>query len=310
MSDASPAAPAPAATPTPTPDASPANEKPEAGPEGGEKAAPKKIPLEPAKAKRIEKITVDGVEEEVDIDEVLKNHQKYKSGDKALKEAALQKKQVSEFLRQLKEDPRKVLSNPKLGIDLRKIGEDMLREEIEREMEDPKERRLKELEAEKKQRDDADNETKTSKEKEEYDNHVSAQREEIAGKITDVLKGTALSKDAMTMRGAAYYMRQCLLQGIDVTPAQIVQHLETTHLKNLRDTANQYDASELVSYLGPDVIRKLREHDLAELRKARGIKNEQKVRKESPEPGNGRAKESPFMDRFAAADHARKKLGI
>lgn len=268
----------------------------------------KKAPPPAPQAPKMRKVIVDGVEEEVDEEETFRNYQKYRAGDKLLKEAAAQKKQVAEFLKALKENPEKVLSDPRLNIDLAKIARSKLEKEIETELRDPRDVELEQLREINKTREEKDLAEKTEREAQDWEVNVSTQREAIAGQLHEVLGSSVLAKDAMTLRAAAYYMRQCLAKGIEVTPQEIVEHLEHSQMGNYRATALQYEGDQLVNYLGPDIVKKIRAYDLAQLRKSRGEANPERERVEAP--ASNEKQPEHYFDRYSASAMARKKLGI
>lgn len=273
-------------------------------PQAGDKTQEKTSkPLPPAPKMR--KVVIDGKEELVDEEAVFRDYQKYRAGDKLLKEAAMTKKQTQEFVKALRENPRAVLSNPHLGIDARKLAEEILREDIEAELEDPKERRLKELERYKEERDAKEEEERTTAEQREWEDKVNQEREAIATKLHKVLENTALAKDAATLRAAAYYMKQCLARGVAVEPEDIVTYLEGHQLGNYRATALQYEGEQLVKFLGEDVVKRIRDYDMAQLKAKRAEKAELKQRTDPPPP---REPKNNYIDRYAASEMARKKL--
>src|SRR5439155_16062490 len=72
------------------------------------------------------KLKVDGREEELPEEEVVKWAQMGRAAQKRFQEASEKRKQAEDFIRMLKEDPISVLSNPAIGVDFRKLAEEYL----------------------------------------------------------------------------------------------------------------------------------------------------------------------------------------
>lgn len=279
---------------------------PKETPEGGSNSTENKEPPKPSEPKRKLKVKVHGKEEERDEDEIVRDYQKYAHAQTLAQEAAMSKKQVAEFVKALQEDPEKVLSNPKLGIKRRELAEKWLREELERELADPKDLELAELKRYKEEREAQEKEAAEAKEQEEFDAKVAEQRKEIEDKLVAAMESTKLAKDEATLRSMAYYLRTCEARGIEVTPEEIAQHVEERLLGNYMTLAKSRKAADLVKLLGDDVVNEIRKYDLEQLRA-------QRQPKDAPPPPVAKPrepKEPQVYDRFAAAEMARKKLGL
>ena len=255
---------------------------------------------------KLRKVKVNGKEEVVDEDEIFRDYQKYRAANELFQEASMSKKQVSEFMRALQEDPEQVLNNPKLGIKKRDLAEKWLREELEREMADPRDLRMKELEEENTKYKSKETQEQEAKQKEEDDRQVAAQREQISKDLEAAMEATVLKKDESTLREMAYYMRVCAEQGIEATPEQIARHVEGRKLNNFIQVAQRLDGDQLLEFLGDEVTNRIRKADLSRLRGSNKPMDEIK-----PEPMPvQRQKEAPKMNRWEAAEMARKKLGL
>jgi len=83
------------------------------------------------------KVKLDGKEVEVDEDELINSYQLRKVSDQRLQEGVKARRQAEAFLQMLKADPRKVLSDPRIGIDVKKMAEDIIYENLQQEMMTP-----------------------------------------------------------------------------------------------------------------------------------------------------------------------------
>ena len=90
--------------------------------------------IAPEGGERMFKVKINGEDIEVSEEELKAGYQTRKASDEKFREAAMSKKQAEEFINLLRTNPRKVLSNPNLGIDVRKFAEEYLVEQMEDEM--------------------------------------------------------------------------------------------------------------------------------------------------------------------------------
>lgn len=297
MSDETTSAPVSEAPVTDAPETAPVE-----GKEPVEKdAAPK------AAERKMRKVKVNGKEEEVDEEKVFADFQKYRAAEEKLQEAAMSRKQVAEFMRALQEDPEKVLSNPKLMNDDQKyaIAEKWMKARLERELMDPKDLEIQELKSYKEQRETQEKEATEAREAEEYQAQIVETKSRIESTLVEAMEKTVLAKDEATLRSMAYYMRACEERGIEVTPEDLIQHVEGRLMDNYTKLAKSRNPADLIKVLGEDVVNAIRKHDLDQIRA-------QRQPKEAAPPVNKprEAREPQVFDRFDAAAMARKKLGI
>lgn len=236
--------------------------------------------------------------------QLARQYQKWKGADKKFREAAEARKATQAFFEALQKDPVKVLSDPRLPIDRRKLAETWLGEVIEQENsgeyidpQSPMGKKLAKLEeqlAEYKQRDI---ETEESKHKEEFSREVEKRKQEISETLSKAMESTDLSKHpetaAATLREMALYMRSAKDNGLDITPEELVQHVENKRYKEYHTLVNSFDGDQLVSFLGEDLVNKIRKYDLARLvEKKRAERGEIQPKEENDMPAR---KERQFI---------------
>jgi hypothetical protein len=257
-----PAAPAPEVAPVES--AATETTQPEA--QDGEPAQAKDKE-EPKPTPRKHKLKVDGAEEEVDEDEVLRRAQKYSAADKKFQEAAKVRKQAESFIRALKENPKAVLSNPNLGINLREFAEKVLWEELQEELVPPeeKERRAEKAELEryreeKRQREEAARQQEQEQLKEKY-------RQDWSKKFNEALEQGGLPRTDWTVKQMAAYMKQALANGHKhIQPADVVELVKSDWVQAQKEMFQHFDAEKLIEVLGADAAEKIRQHDLKKFR--------------------------------------------
>lgn len=265
------------ADPTPAEDGeSPAEGEPE----------PQKKAEEPAKPEgQLITVKVNGKEKNIPIEELVDRYQRGEGANEKFEQAAQIRKQAESVLVALKKNPLAVLRHPALGIEpaaLRGMMEKALYEEIQYEQMTPEQReavdnkrRLETIEAEK----ETLSQEKAARDKAELQRQYS---EEYNKQIVQALEKSDLPKTAYTVKRMAYYMSQVLkaynakYKGNREAPPlrmpmeKIVELVSADRQKDLAEMTSSMDAEGLVSMLGKDTLKKLREHDVKIL-KSKGV---------------------------------------
>ena len=231
--------------------------------EGGEQLSTPQAAPKPKKTF----LDIDG--EQVDLDEVKRDRKKWRGADGKFREAAEMRKEHDEFLK----DPENYLNNRKLPLDKRKIAEKWLRESIEEELMDPREREHRDREAQLNEYKSRDEQAK-AKEQDERQQAFRQERKEVLAKtLGDAMSMSPLSKDpevaAETLREMAMYMRICQEQGHKPDAKEIADHVQSKRFKSYGAVANALEGDELISFLGEAIVAKMRRADLARLRQSR-----------------------------------------
>ncbi len=228
---------------------------------------------------------------------------KWKGADQRFREAADAKKQTQAFLEALTKDPMKVLSDPRLPIDRKKLAETWLRSEIEKELSgealdpnSPAAQRLAKLEQELTGYKQKEITEAQQRKQQEFQQHVEKRKTEISETLSKAMEASNLSKHpetaAATLREMALYMRAAKEQGHEVTPEQLAQHVENKRYKEYHSLVNHFDGEELVSFLGEELVNKIRKYDLGRLTKGR----EEQSSFKSEEPARSESKERKFLN--------------
>ncbi len=243
-----------------------------ADPKAETKAEAKKEEARKA-AKRKLKIKVDGKEseEEIDTDDddyLTKQIQLARAAQKRMGEYASLEKEVKEFVDALKKDPRKVLADPSIGIDLKQLAAQVIEDEIESSKKSPEqlehEKLQKELQALKDERE-KEKETFNQKELErlkekayqDYDNQMSAALE----------KGD-LPKTPYVIKKMADYMLLALNEGVDATPEDVLPLVREEMHNDLKEMFKVMPDDVIEALVGKDVITRIRKKSVAKAKAA------------------------------------------
>lgn len=239
----------------------------------GELSAPEEKKAEKKRIKQL-KLKIDGedsIEElpfEFDddaktIDYLTKQLQMAKMGQKRAQSYASLEKEVKEFVDALRKDPRKVLSDPSIGVDIKQLAAQIIEDEIESSKKTPEqlehEKLQKELQALKSERE-KEKETFNQKELErlkekayqDYDNQMSAALE----------KGD-LPKTPYVIKKMADYMLLALNEGVDATPEDVLPLVREEMHNDLKEMFAVMPDDVIEALVGKDVITRIRKKKVA-----------------------------------------------
>lgn len=282
------AAPAAAAKPGAPATPAPAGAKPPAG------AAVTDVKKEanPDNPDKPYKIVADGKEYNVSLDELQKLASKGIGAEKKFSEAARTRQQVDGFLKLLKEDPMKVLMDPKLGLNFRELAQQFLLKEIEKEAMTPEQRELAEAKV---KLAEAEEEKKTAKQKEDEAVMTRLTAEATANYEKDIIgaiEAEKLPKTRGIVRRIAYYLDQGLRRGVELNAKDVVPFVRKELNAEIIEMFNVVDGNTLAEILGDGNVKKLNEALLTKMK----------------QPGGAPVKSAPAGSGSPAASEPVKKL--
>lgn len=275
--------------------------------EGGESTpAPKKKPPQYKKYK------VGDEELALSDEDIVRHIQKGRGADAKFREAAEARKSVESFMKALQEDPMSVLADKRLPIDRKALAEKWLVDTIQAELNppDPRDAKLTETERKLKEYQDREAKEKETREQTERQAMLESRKGEISKTLAKAMELTHLSAHpetaAATLRELAVMMRSAKERGIEVTPEELVENLHNSRFQQYYTLANTFAGDELLEFLGDDVVKKIRQADLARLKAGReqgaSHKNEEWTSSKSKESGGAR------LDAHAVKERVRKMM--
>lgn len=217
------------------------------------------------------KLKVNGREKTIKFDpnndeEVTKYLQKAEASDSKFQEAAEVRKAAMDFIEQLRKNPRKVLSDPNIGLDVRKFAEEILNDEI-KEMEKPPEQRereklqkeLEELRAQAKQKDDEAKQAQMDRLQIEHERTLETE-------ISAALDVGGLPKTARTVKHMAEMMMIALEGGINLSASEIAPIVKGTTLSEFKEIVASLSDDQLEDFVGKEVLGRIRKKNLAKVK--------------------------------------------
>lgn len=224
------------------------------------------------------KLKVNGREKVVkfnpfDDNEVTKYLQKAEASDSKFQEAAEVRKAAMEFIEQLRKNPRKVLSDPNIGVDVKKFAEDILNEEIKEMEKSPeqreKERLQKELEELKKQAQEREETAKRA----EFERLQLEQERILENEITAALDVGNMPKTPYAVKRMAEMMMIALENNIDLSPKDVAHIVKNNTMKDFKELLNSLSDDQVEDFIGKDVIGRIRKKNIAKVKAVQSANN-------------------------------------
>jgi hypothetical protein len=208
------------------------------------------------------KLKVNGKERTIKFDpsndaEVIKYLQKAESSDEKFKESAEIRKAAMQFIDELRKNPRKVLSDPNIGVDLKKFAEEIMNDQIA-EMEKTPEQREREAmqsELEKLKKESKDREEALKKS--EFERLQAQQEQELTTQIEAALDVGGIPKHPRTVKAMAEMMIIALENNIDLSPQDIAPIIKNNTMSEFKDIMSALSDDQLEDYLGKEILGRL-----------------------------------------------------
>ncbi len=259
------------------------------------------------------KLKVNGQERELGESELLRRAQLGYSADEKFQQASEMRQMTEQFFDALKKNPLAVLTHPELGINFREVAEGYLAKELQREMLPPEQRELEDLrEFKRKQEEDAqtrEQEQMTQTQQNEARQLQARAAKEYDTKITEVLQATNLPKTPYTVKRVAELLKGALTKGYDLDVQTAVDMVNEGYNKDFKSLFGGLKGEPLVKFLGDDVLREIRQYDLARI-KAKLESPAAPAQATPPSTPRTNTAEQPQMRPAEWLDMVRKKAGI
>ena len=252
---------APETSQTSTPDSDLANQDStaQATPKAPEKAQPR--------VKKF-KLKVDGkdLDEEVNLDDeeyLTKQLQLAKAAQKRMGEYATLEKQVKSFIEELRRDPKKVLSDPNVGIDVKKLAASVIEEEIANSKKSPEQLEKEKLEAKLRQIEDDRKREREEFQRREFERHQQAAYERYDVQMAQALEKSDLPKSPYVIKKMADYMLMGLQEGLDINPSDVLPLVREEMQNDLKEMFAVMPEEVIEKLVGKDVLNRIRKKNVA-----------------------------------------------
>lgn len=225
------------------------------------------------------KIKVDGkeLEEELPfeipdskeaIDYMTRQLQMGRMGSKRAQEYAALEKDVRDFISELKKDPRKVLSDPTIGIDIKQLAAQIIEEEVNNSKKTPEQIEREKIESELKALKEEREREKEENRKRELERLQQQEFERYDMLITQALDKTDLPKSPYVVKKMADYMLLGLKEGIDIHPEDVVPLVRDEITNDIKEMFKVMPDEVIENLIGKDVLTRIRKKKLAKAKEA------------------------------------------
>lgn len=234
-------------------------------------------PAEKAAAKKMlksMKLKVDGrefeeslpfeVEEGSEAEEYLrKNLQMSKMGQSRAQQYSNLEKEVKNFIEELRKNPRKILSDPAIGLDVKDLARQIIEEEIENSKKSPEQLKAEKLEAEIKALKEEKEKEAKQRQEEEFERLKTQQIERYDMLMEQALNKTDLPKSPYVVKKMADYMLIGLQNGKDITPEDVLPLVREEIMEDIKSMFSVMPDEVLEKFIGKDKINSMRKRNLS-----------------------------------------------
>lgn len=213
------------------------------------------------------KLKFEGKEEELSEDEVIKLAQLGKMGHKKAQEKADLEKQVNDFIARLQANPFEVLSDPRLGVDVKKQIVSFLEKQVAEEKKTPEQKQQEQSQRELEQL----RQEKQRLEQERAQERLAREQEkaaiEIDSSIREGIKAQGLPESAYVIKRYADFMLAALDNGIDVSVKDIGPLVQKEIESDIREMFKSAPDEMVEQILGKDRLKGMKTKRLTETQK-------------------------------------------
>lgn len=217
----------------------------------------------------IERLPFEIPDDEESRNFMTKHLQMSKQGNVKAQEYNQLESEVRSFIEELRKNPRKVLTDPSLGMDVKKLAAEIIEEEIANSQKSPeqleKEKLEKELKAMKEEREKEREEAK----KREFERIQQESFERYDMQITQALEKSDLPKSPYVVKKMADYMLMGLQQGIEVTPEDVLPLIRDEIQGDLKEMFAVMPEEVIEAIIGKDVFTRVRKKNIAAAKAAK-----------------------------------------
>ena len=226
---------------------------------------------------------------------MVSSYKAQKTSDIATRNAKQQEKLVKEIAEMIQTNPFELLK--RAGYDPRQLAEEYLTQAIEEDMLPENEKELRKVRYEKEELERQYKEELSRREQEQMDVAIQQAQQEISNNIIDALENSSLPKSPEVVKRIANYMLIAEQKGINVNPKQVIPLVEEDFRNLNAQILKSLDPTKRISYIGEDLLKQIRQDDLARLKTSQS-QSSQSVPK-SKQPSSKKITKEEFRRQLA-----------
>lgn len=205
--------------------------------------------------------------EEEHKDWYIKQRQKAMLADHKSNEFSQLEREVGAFIQELRKNPRKALSNPAIGLDVKEFAAQILQEEIEQSQKSPAQIEKEELQAQLQALKDEREEEKQDFSKKELERLTEREYERYDNLMSTALESSDLPKSPYIVKKMTEYMMLGIENGIDVSPAEILPLVRNEMIQDIQEMFQIMPVEMIEQIVGKGNLDKLRKSRVAAVAK-------------------------------------------
>jgi len=239
-------------------------------------AAEKKL----EKVKKKYNLKVDGkeIEWEGTEEDVQRELQLSQKARKDIQRAKEYEKEVSRLVDLLKNDPAAVLSDPAIGIDVKKFAQDVINQQIEDDMKSPEQIEKEKLEAELESYRAEVKANEERRKQEEYARAVEKTEADIQEKFIVALDESSLPNSPYLVKRMADVMMTALDSDKKITPKQALNIVQREMKKDLSEMFGASKEDVLEQLLGSDTVKRFNKYQLSKYKKSQSVPSTKSIK--------------------------------
>lgn len=209
------------------------------------------------------RVKIDGVEQEVEYDELVSDYQRKKASEKRFNEAAQLQKATTELLQGLATGDQNAWGWLQKNVPkdtFKKIAEEFLISDLEYQELTPEQKRLRELEERERQRQEEDERRKKDDETQQWQRDVEAAGQEINGKIEEFFQTTGIKPNTAVLLRLSEHMLAHLNKGKPIPPVEaLYNHVARCLDLDALDVIKSKPADKLLEWMPKETVDQLRQ---------------------------------------------------
>ena len=189
-------------------------------------------------------------------------------GQKRAQEKATIEKEVLQFIEDLKKNPKKALSDPAIGMDLKKFAASIIEEEIENSKKSPEQLKYEKAQEELKSMKEEREREKKDADARELARLTDKYAEDYENQITTALASNKIPKSPAAVKKIVDYMTLATDAGKDVSVNDIIPLIREELNSDFLEHLNSLPDEELDQYIPKAIQDRLRKKNIAKAKQA------------------------------------------
>lgn len=202
------------------------------------------------------------------IEYMTKQLQLAKASQRSMQEKSSLEKEVGAFIEDLRKNPRKVLSDPRISVDLKKMAAEIIQEEIDESQKSPDQIQKEKLEARLKELEEERQKEKDEARERELARHTEQQMIQYDNMMTKALEKSDLPKSPYIVKKMADYMLLGLNNNIALTADDVVPMVREELQNDLKEMFKVMPDEVIEAIVGKEVFGRVRKKNVAKAKSA------------------------------------------